>query len=346
MANKNDDLFEDIITRQVQILRVDASFRGHVLRDLKKLQNEILTKLRDSDIGTSLQRRRLNALLTSVNGIIDEIYRQIDTSFQRDVTQLAVLEAAKTINVLNATVQVDTASLPLEKINVIYGQTLIEGALTREWWKRQSESLKGRFADNMREGLLRGEPNSQLVRRVRGTRAFNFTDGLMQTTRREAEALVRTSVQAVTNETRVRVFDANSDLIKSYKHVSTLDTRTSTICVARDGLRWKSNDRKGIGHGIPYRIPPLHWNCRSVLIPELEGVTLADDAQRASADGAVKASITFDKFLKGKSKAFQDDLLGGGRAQLWREGKIALRQLLDTSGNPLTLAQLKEKYDL
>jgi hypothetical protein len=38
-------------------------------------------------------------------------------------------------------------------------------------------------------------------------------------------------------------------------------------------------------------------------------------------------------------------MLGKGRAQLWRDGKITLSQLLNAEGAPLTLAQLKAKYD-
>ena len=41
--------------------------------------------------------------------------------------------------------------------------------------------------------------------------------------------------------------------------------------------------------------------------------------ERASADGPVKASITFEEFLERMGTAFQDETLGPGRAQLWRE---------------------------
>jgi hypothetical protein len=37
-------------------------------------------------------------------------------------------------------------------------------------------------------------------------------------------------------------------------------------------------------------------------------------------------------------------MLGKGRAELWRSGKITLNQLLDQRGNPLTLAQLQSRY--
>lgn len=61
-------------------------------------------------------------------------------------------------------------------------------------------------------------------------------------------------------------------------------------------------------------------------------------------DGQVAASTTFEAFLERKGKAFQDEMLGKGRAQLWRDGTITLPQLLDLKGNPLTLAELKAKY--
>jgi hypothetical protein len=38
-------------------------------------------------------------------------------------------------------------------------------------------------------------------------------------------------------------------------------------------------------------------------------------------------------------------MLGKGRAELWRDGKITLQQLLDQRGNPLTLQQLRQRYD-
>jgi hypothetical protein len=58
----------------------------------------------------------------------------------------------------------------------------------------------------------------------------------------------------------------------------------------------------------------------------------------------VAADLSFSDFLKGKPTEFVDEMLGKGRAQLWRDGKITLSQLLDQRGNPLTLQQLRDKY--
>lgn len=66
---------------------------------------------------------------------------------------------------------------------------------------------------------------------------------------------------------------------------------------------------------------------------------------RASMNGEVAQDLTFDDFLKGKPKGFADEMLGKGRAELWRSGKITLNQLLDQRGNPLTLEQIKARYE-
>ena len=61
-------------------------------------------------------------------------------------------------------------------------------------------------------------------------------------------------------------------------------------------------------------------------------------------DGQVAADLTFGDWLKGKPVEFADEMLGKGRAQLWRDGKITLQDLLNAQGQPLTLKQLRERY--
>lgn len=122
------------------------------------------------------------------------------------------------------------------------------------------------------------------------------------------------------------------------------------VCIARSNLEWDLN-REPIGHNLPFQAPPIHWNCRSVLMPvrrtfkEL-GIDLEEPTgrTRSSAEGQIDRETSFDAFLKRRTVEQQDEQLGKGRAELWRSGKITLRQLLDNSGSPLTLKELKEKY--
>ena len=111
----------------------------------------------------------------------------------------------------------------------------------------------------------------------------------------------------------------------------------------RDGLTWDTLTQEPIGHDIPYADPPLHFGCRCKLV----GVTRLDkfaQGQRASMFGPVDRKVTFTSFLKRQSNEFQDEVLGKGRADLYRAGKITLRDTVSGRGAPLTLKQLEAKY--
>ncbi len=94
-------------------------------------------------------------------------------------------------------------------------------------------------------------------------------------------------------------------------------------------------------------------NCRSSLNPVLRSLRelgIAGDevspTTRASMDGQVPQEITFNQFLRGKSRTFQNEMLGAGKARLWRGNRISLTQLVDMRGNPMTLGQLEEKLGI
>lgn len=92
-------------------------------------------------------------------------------------------------------------------------------------------------------------------------------------------------------------------------------------------------------------------NCRSLMVPTTKtykelGLDVPEfrASTKAATGGPVSSALSFDDFLKRKGDKFADDLLGKGRADLWRSGTITLSALLDQSGRPLTLAQLRAKY--
>lgn len=91
-------------------------------------------------------------------------------------------------------------------------------------------------------------------------------------------------------------------------------------------------------------------NCRSTLVPVTRsfselGIDRPDfkPTTRASKDGQIAADTTFEGFLDRQSKAFQDEMLGKGRADLWRSGAITLRDLVSGTGRPLSLDELRNR---
>jgi len=60
-------------------------------------------------------------------------------------------------------------------------------------------------------------------------------------------------------------------------------------------------------------------------------------------DGQVSREVTPQEFLMRKGKAFQEEQLGKGKAELFQRGVITdVSQLVDGKGNPLTVNQYRQ----
>lgn len=360
------DLLADRFTaRGVNLLRFEAHQRRAAVRLLRKLEAELVQQVQQFDpyapSRTLYQQARLEALLQWSRTTIASRYRNLRDRQVADLEALAGDEAVRTARTINGVVGADitTVSVPETQLAQIVSGTLIEGSPAASWWSEQSKAMQRRFTNQMQMGAIRGETVDELVRRVRGTRANGYTDGIMETSRREAQALVRTAIQGVSNGARMAVFRANDDVVRGVQALVTLDGRTTEICIARSGGAW---DLEGAPLPESTRqepfpgYPPWHWGCRTTLIAVLRTVkemlglvgsrkaaTLRalPKATQSSMDGQVAASLTYEQWLKTKPEAFQRDVLGRGKWELWQAGGLTLSELIDQSGRPLSLERLK-----
>jgi hypothetical protein len=356
-----DELIADeLIARQIDIFRFTASERAAVLRILKTLEDELVELLFYSGKALSeTTRADKAALLRQAQAVIAQYYGQISDEVGANLAGLGEFEAKATAATLAAGFAGAVApKLPTQGFFAnLVRDTLITGSPSADWWKRQAGDMTFRFGNEVRQGIAAAESNAQIIRRVRGAEGV---PGLMDLARHNAAALVQTSVQTVAGAARMETFERNDEIIKGYRQLSTLDSHTTPVCVAYSGKEWDLKKAPLGGHGLPFvNLPngsttgtPRHWNCRSLItvIPksfrEL-GLDVPDfqPSTRAASGGPVASSTTFEQFIDRKGKAFADDLLGPGRAELYRDGKISLTQLLDQHGRPLTLAELRARYE-
>jgi hypothetical protein len=364
------DLIADrFVAHDVNLLRLTESERATIFRMLGQLQTSLLAKM-DTQIplpgfGT-FKQQKLQALFTLTDKLIQQRYGQITREHQASMVDLAEFESQRARQLVNRQTHVPLLSVgvPFSVLKTLVNDDLVEGRPAKEWWAQQSDNLRGRFQLTMRQGVFAGETLEQLKQRVRGTKARNYHDGIMAITGRNAEALIRTSVQSVANAARHVTFKANNDVLAGFQALVTLDTRTSELCMARSGYAWDLDgnpltpDTKEQFPGPP----PWHFNCRTVLVPILKSwAQLRNDAQedeelgkkldvaeekigagtQASMDGQVAADLTYDDWLQQKPEENQIDVLGRGRWQLWRRDLINLQDLIDQRGKPVTLDELK-----
>lgn len=329
--------FDREVQLQLDLLRHSASVEGKTLRLLETMRKQLIGKLAGEKL-TTFGKARLNALLKDASGLIDATYKRIAEDLSRSMESVSELVAKPVPLAVGLSVAAPSPSV----LGALIKNTLIEGAPSAQWWSRQSMDTAFRFANAVRQGIAQGETNDQIFRKV-----GQVTD----LAGRNSRALVQTAIMQVAGDARMALIDANTDIYAGYRHLSTLDGHTTPQCIARSGLVWNL-DKEPVGHSMAFKQPPIHWGCRSVMLGVLKsfkelGINLPEPQglTRASAEGQIDRSTTFDAFLGRRSVAEQDAQLGAGRAQMWRDGKITLRQLVDNAGNPLTLEQLRGKYE-
>lgn len=340
-------LADRALTRQLYLLRFSAGEKKKVLAVLVNMQKELRLKLL-GDL-TDFSKARVNALLKQCNEIIAQGYNSIQGEL--DFTALADHVAETTIQPF-AGIGLE-ANLPTVAAMKSLVNGSIFGAPSSAWWSRQSDDLQFKFGNAVRQGVAQGESMQDIIRRVFGSKRLG-TQGIgfpAETLRRNASALVHSSVMQIAADARMAVFQANADILKGVRFLATLDSHTSLRCIALSGAEWdlSGNPIKG---NFPFASPPLHFNCRSVLTAitksyaELGRPDIPEPPKgtRASDEGQIPSDTTFASFLGRKTVAEQNEMLGVGRADLWRKGTITLSDLLNFNGNPLTLRQLRDKY--
>ena len=233
--------------------------------------------------------------------------------------------------------------LPESSIERLVDSAQLEGATVKAWNNGLNADQKKRLERELKIGVSLGETTPMLAQRIAQ---------VLQKNKRDATAIALTGAGAIVSEIRQAFFEANADVIKCYKYQATLDTRTSELCRAYDGLTW-DKDYKPIGHNFPFRKPRVntHFNCRSTIIPvtkswdELgaEGMDEASGRTRSSMNGYVPQDMTFNDWLKTQSTETIEKTLGKGRAELFMQGKITMRDLITQQGRVLDLGELAKK---
>lgn len=336
-------LFDSTIELHLDMERVAIGSRATIIDLLKNLEQELIAKVADGV--TDWSKARIAKQLSEADAVIRQYYDDAAGIARDTTTSVAQVSASATATSLSAAVggQVAVGVLPTAAyLETLAGQTIIQGAVQADWWSRQAGDTAFKFQSAVRQGLVAAETTPQIIKRVRE---------VMDLSSRNATTLVHTSVQSVANSTREKIFADNTDVVSGKEWSSALDRRTCPTCGVRDGKRW-TTDSKPISHSIPYTVPPLHFRCRCSMVPVLKtweelGIDLQElpDGTRASMEGQVNDK-TFADWLKRKeseAQGFADKTLGKGRAQLWKDGKLTMDQMI-SGGKPLSLAELKNKY--
>lgn len=368
MPNFATSIAESLLRHDIDLMRIDAALRKKVVSVLNGLERDILAKIKrytpSSTATAAIKNKQLKLLVGATQPNIMRAYKQIKDVTDTDLIRVASLQSGLVEQQLGRSITVDlfTNKVSPEILKVLPGKAMIEGAPFQQWYDSQSSGLQEKFLNQMRQGILGNEPIERMVQRVHGTRAAGFRDGIMHGTRTQAKTLVRSSVMATANKAREATYQKHKDVIKGMQWLSTLDSRTSDICVSLDGAAWDL-DGKPIGtNKSPYLgPPPAHFNCRSTLVPitksyseltknkkikaKLNKLSKSKrEGLRASMNGAISDKINYEQWLAKQPGEFQLKVLGPTKLRLWKAGNMHLRDLIDQSHRPRNVETLLAKF--
>lgn len=383
MPNASDQFADRILTNAIEVASYEEGVRRDVVGFLQTMQDDLIKQIRDMDAAgverTTYRRARVEKLLEQVKATLKDGYKTLDGKLREHLTDLSKVQAEAIVvigqEILTSSI-FTTALTPLD-LKVLVSDTLIDGSPAKDWWARQEVGTRMNVAREIRLGYAAGENNDSIIARIIGKKSGRqqvmtingertvvpvYEGGVMNMARRQAEALVRTSVQTISNQVMLETYKANDDVIRGVEAIATLDNRTTPICIARDRAAWNL----ATGEALPESTisepfpgpPPWHWRCRTVLVPivksweelvkEASGQTFKFSKVpldvRASMDGQVTSmgKTTYEGWLKTKSEKFARSVLGDGKYDLWSSGKIQLGQLISPAGEPLSLDALKK----
>lgn len=362
----NQDIHDSLLQRQVYLEKYTTGMQKQITDLLDRSEPAV----RDEIV------RRLSALSTAAGGyaefnadtnaklaaLSDAIYNTrsgaINDGFDSlggDLSSLGGHEAQHLDDIFNkhSPVQLDTVMPSSTLLAAIATSTPFQGRILKDWADSISAADQLRIMDTINSGMALGQSTDSIVRDIFGSGALDGADGVTEITRRNAAAIAQTSIATTANEARAAYTEANSDIIGKEVWVATLDGNTCFECAALDGQEFD------VGDGSQ---PPLHYNCRCVRVPSLNGDVIGDrpytsatedqlagldEADRAEAvkqlTGTVPASMNYQEWLSTQSSDFQDEVLGPSRGAMFREGTLPLSKFVNRDGDTLTLDELQQR---
>lgn len=381
----NQRLFDASLRHAVGIQRFSGGEVRRIIELLERADRRLVRQLRER-LGSLRQppvdftSARLRALLNDVRVARREAMAQLRNQLTPTLRRLAVMEADFETRSITASMpfNIELASVSVQRLRAIVSTELFDGNTLAQWYSSLANADQARLIRTIQNGLSEGSTVQQIVQQVAGTRANRFRDGVLAITRRNAETVVRTAVNGVSNAARESLWQENADIITALRWTSTLDGRTTAVCFARDGKFAPVTPGGSLPDEVP-RLnppgarPPAHPACRSVMVAVIDGfnaigtrpaitdirtrrrreINFRAEARRrkvpisqvrrewADANiGSVPSEASYQEWLRTQPAAFQDSVLGKTKGRLFRRGELPLDQFVDESGREFTLEEL------
>ncbi|MFP5213065.1 MAG: hypothetical protein ACLGPL_06765 [Acidobacteriota bacterium] len=294
---------------------------------------------------------------------LEQLTAGVQSALTDDITLVGEAVSTESLDFYNNLLSFDGkvenfnfVSLTGDQLKSTLVDTPIGGVHLKEWI---SESFGARFEEVLKhetlKSLLQGEGYPKMVERLMGSLgdAFELTES-------DAITIARSYTQEINNHASLMVARANPNVVKRWRWSSVLEPGyiktgrgTCLRCAALDGQEFE------VEGGPPC---PLHPRCRCIrswVTASFRDLGLDMDEIRRDYRpytirpeenidaGGMREIIevgrhhgNFESWMKTRSAEFQANALGPMRFDLWKAGKVKMKDLVDASGNLVPIKEL------
>ena len=322
---------------------LEASYES-IMGKLARLQEKHLKADSFADESFAARRRFLEAQEEQIRALLDDVYANISNQSRRAGADIIKSTAEHTVKTLNGApgLVVDIPKISKALVVSWFDGTTIDGLTVGDWLSKLQTATQGRILSASRQALIEGLGSRAAARLMRKRGIEGSIPG--------TENLARTILMSASNYARETTIEGQcSDLLKGWRHVSTLDRRTCLRCGPLDGKEY------GLDEARPPL--PLHWRCRCTYMPIFKtwkelGVDIREMDERARPavkhssrtvhhrDGSTSTAFsveqvehfrgTYNEWMRDqltKDSDFVREVLGKKRFEMFRAGKLRLEAM-------------------
>lgn len=198
----NEALQAESIRHQLELQRYKNHAALKMVALLNRADADLMAQLQAAmdRVGGDWTVDRLEALLAQVRSLNAAAYATTGHALTAELLQFSAYEAAKQIIMLRKAIPVD--ALAKIALNSVSGSQVhaaamarpFQGRLLSEWMRDLEAGRAAKIRDAVRMGFVENQTTAQIIQRIRGTRANNYADGLLNKPRADLETVVHSAI--------------------------------------------------------------------------------------------------------------------------------------------------------
>lgn len=262
----NEKLMDESIAHAIEMQGYSKVTERRIVKLLNSFDSELIREIEkaiDSLPQSSFNTKRLDATLRKVYDVNNRAYDAVLYEFENEMKELSDYEAALQVKIIGAVTAATVYAVSSSKVYTEAYASPFRGRTLFEWVAGLNNNRAIAIRDAVRIGYVEGKTSDQIIGSIKGKKALQYKDGVLNSSRRDAESITRTAITHFSNYAGQAVAENNSKVISGYIYTAVLDNRTTELCAGRNGNFYKV--------GEPRPEIPAHINCRSSYVIQLRG---------------------------------------------------------------------------